>query len=286
MVASSPPSFLISLISSFLLAGTLTQNNMVVSKLWLAGHLLPDLKPYTRRETRHQDGAGLAARALAAAGSGDAARAGGGGDAAAGPLPPPSLVELVRSTVSTASLGGSGSADDADAALFASRASILESITAGSAAPADVTQLLVESIALNSTANIYSDKDGGSSILFSQFYVILDNLVLCLGGGPVAARARLASPRLWSRCHCHGPLGQSTLSPQSAAAGPAWAEGGSTLAIPLASRPTAPAPDACPPPQARSGAPATAPRLRCWTLPVCWVLTPAPCGGSSASWRR
>lgn len=145
-------------------AGTLTQNNMVVSRLWLAGQLLPDLKPYTRREAHRQgastSGAGLAARALAAA----SGSAGAGAGAAASSGPPPPLGDLVRSTMSTASLGGSGSADDNTEGVLDPRASVGALTLPGSGPPPDVAQLLVESVALNSTANIYTDKDGAPSV--------------------------------------------------------------------------------------------------------------------------
>ncbi|KAL4422348.1 hypothetical protein ABPG75_008545, partial [Micractinium tetrahymenae] len=171
--------------------GTLTQNDMVVSKLWLAGHLLPDLKPYTRRERReahrHQ-GSKPTQGGLAATGSSGEAAAVAVPDGGAAPRQPPSsLAELVRSTVSAASLGGSGSADDNDA-LFDSRSSILESVTAGSAAPADVVQLLVESIALNSTANIYSDKDGQERRTGNRTEIALLDLSRLLGANPRSLR--------------------------------------------------------------------------------------------------
>lgn len=114
---------------------------MVVSKLWLAGHLLPDLKPYTRKGPQ---GAGDKLRpwerqgAAGGSGSGGQAAVGGkqGGKAAAGGkgagggggasgLPP--LLEVLTSQDSISSICGSASMD-----ALGSRASILESITAGS----------------------------------------------------------------------------------------------------------------------------------------------------------
>ena len=160
-----------------MIAGTLTQNDMVVSKLWLAGHLLPDLKPYTRRgrpagpeAQRLWERAGGAAAPGAKAGSGKTgggkAGSGGGGDSGGSADLPP-LIELVTSHSSIASIGtslcGSTSMDSGPS----SRASILESITAGSQvgvgagaacdtsafsrhraclqAPADIVQLLMAS---------------------------------------------------------------------------------------------------------------------------------------------
>ncbi|KAL4419237.1 hypothetical protein ABPG77_010679, partial [Micractinium sp. CCAP 211/92] len=118
--------------------GTLTQNNMVVSKLWLAGHLLPDLKPYTRREPHRQGStsttAGLAKLALAAAGVPRGAK------------------------------------------------------RCGSAAPADVTRLLVESISLNSTANIYSDTDGQERATGNRTEIALLDLARLLGAKPRSLR--------------------------------------------------------------------------------------------------
>lgn len=211
-------------------AGTLTQNNMVVSKLWLAGHLLPDLKPYTRkggpassdarRPWERKGAAAAAAPGGGGAGAGGKAAGGQPGGKAAGgksgnggaELPP--LLQVLTSQDSISSICGSASMD---AFGGGSRASILESITAGSQvgravglccaaqpprgmpstsalrasalncarlallttrhplssaplaatqAPADIVQLLLESIALNSTANIYTDKDG--EVLFTQ----------------------------------------------------------------------------------------------------------------------
>lgn len=195
-------------------AGTLTQNNMVVSKLWLAGHLLPDLKPYTRREPHRQGStsttAGLAKLALAAAGGGGG---GGPGGAAATAATPP-LAELVRSTVSGASLGGSGSVDEANAALVAPQASLVEPNAAGSAAPADVTRLLVESISLNSTANIYSDTDGGRCclprtcppLLVPAVPVAAPRCFLHRIGMPCSAAAA-ARPKAFRRAEQRGSVG-------------------------------------------------------------------------------
>ena len=144
---------------------------MVVCKLWLAGHMLPDLKPYTRHDSRRggsaggeqqqgqqQQQQGLAGQALAALDAADAA------DTVAERESLPPLAEFVLSSASVASVAGStsvaGSASaDTDAEADA-LASVLQSVTAGSAAPADIVQLLVESIALNSTANIYKDAEG------------------------------------------------------------------------------------------------------------------------------
>ena len=87
---------------------------MVVSKLWLAGHLLPDLKPYTRRSQRGGSadagprswerqavvqGAGKSQGAAAQGGSG------GGGGSGRADLPP--LVQLVTSDATLSTLGGS-----------------------------------------------------------------------------------------------------------------------------------------------------------------------------------
>lgn len=121
---------------------------MVVSKLWLAGHLLPNLKPYTRRETAAPSGeARLWERAAAQgaaqgaagkpagkptgkpAGSGAAPTPGGGGGAASsGSADLPPLRELLTSQGTVSSLtGSSGSMEEAS-----SRSSILDSITVGS----------------------------------------------------------------------------------------------------------------------------------------------------------
>lgn len=117
---------------------------MVVSKLWLAGHLLPDLKPYTRRgrpgapqaQLPWEKAAGAAAGGGKAGGKAAGSKAGAGaasgssdGSGGAG-LPP--LIDVVTSQSSIASIGtslcGSASMD----AAAGSRSSILDSITAGS----------------------------------------------------------------------------------------------------------------------------------------------------------
>jgi magnesium-transporting ATPase (P-type) len=100
-------------------AGTLTQNDMVVSKLWLAGRLLPDIKPYTRHSQRPGQQQGQ-----------QHVSGGSGRESSSDKLRP--LADL---------LAGSSSG------------------TVG-AADSDAVQLLIESFALNSTANIYSDSDG------------------------------------------------------------------------------------------------------------------------------
>ncbi|PSC68202.1 calcium-translocating P-type PMCA-type [Micractinium conductrix] len=175
--------------------GTLTQNDMVVCKLWLAGHMLPDLKPYTRHDSRRggsaggeqqqgqqQQQQGLAGQALAALDAADAA------DTVAERESLPPLAEFVLSSASVASVAGStsvaGSASaDTDAEADA-LASVLQSVTAGSAAPADIVQLLVESIALNSTANIYKDAEGKERRTGNRTEVALLDLARLLGGKP------------------------------------------------------------------------------------------------------
>lgn len=141
-------------LSSF--AGTLTQNNMVVSKLWLAGHLLPDLKPYTRKSQQAAASGAQrpwerAAKAGAAAGSGSggsgkgagskaaggraaggkaaSGKGGSGGGSSGGGTDLPPLLQVVTSQGTISSICGSASMDAVGAG---SRASILESITAGS----------------------------------------------------------------------------------------------------------------------------------------------------------
>ena len=153
-------------------AGTLTQNDMVVSKLWLAGHLLPDLKPWTRR--RHggsssssssskplsTSGGGGAGGSASSSGSGDGARSwerpragskGGKGAAAAPPPSPdlPPLVAVLTSAASVTSLGSTsaasldcpeGGGSGGSGGARSSRSSMLDSLTAGSTAPADIVQ--------------------------------------------------------------------------------------------------------------------------------------------------
>lgn len=145
---------------------------MVVSKLWLAGHLHPDLKPYTRHRT-DADAASEAPRVWERPAAGKQQQQGkgtrgtrastlGGSTGSVGSAELPPLAQLLTSAGSVASMGASGGSLDY---IASSRSSILESITVGSAAPADIVQLLVESIALNSTANIYTDRDGERCLL-------------------------------------------------------------------------------------------------------------------------
>lgn len=122
---------------------------MVVSKLWLAGHLLPDLKPYTRKgqqaareSLRPWERKGAQPAAAGSGGGGTAAggarqggkaaggnAAGGSGSASGSALDLPPLLQVLTSQDSISSLCGSASMDVMG---LSSRASILESITAGS----------------------------------------------------------------------------------------------------------------------------------------------------------
>jgi hypothetical protein len=132
-------------------AGTLTQNDMVVSRLWLAGQLVPDVKRHMRRQQR--PGASTqqlrlpAADALPSGSGPPAAQSGGGGSTDA--LPPLSEL-LALPAAGAASAGADGGTGDGAAA----------GPRAGDEPCQDPLQLLVESAALNSTASIIQEPDG------------------------------------------------------------------------------------------------------------------------------
>ena len=225
---------------------------MVVSKLWLAGHLLPDLKPYTRHERRpeaqQQRWLGAASGSSGSSGAGCAiASSGSGAGSGSADLPP--LAELLLSRDSVASLGGAGSGSSGslggeEASPVSSRASILDSITAGSSTPTDIVQLLVESVALNSTANIIREDDGG---------------------------------RGWAGGGCRGPWLAWMARRHGGWLRLGWRKPRSTPRAKLRAAACVQAPPA---------ASATGLRWRCWSSGCFWAGGRARCAASSASWRR
>jgi hypothetical protein len=125
-------------------SGTLTQNEMVVSKLWLAGHTTQDLKPYTRHESvsggEKTRRSWLASSGTASSASLDHASSRDDGYASSAVENLPPLAQLLASP---------DSGREPDGADPSSGGHV-----------DDVVSLLVESVALNSTANIIVDGEG------------------------------------------------------------------------------------------------------------------------------
>lgn len=137
--------------------GTLTQNRMSVTKLWLAGELIPNVLQYTQPKVERAD------------------RSRGG-------------IRSVNGSGKSLSFAESLSSTDGAAGMFPLR----EALMSGALAP-EVVDLLCSSVALNCTANVYVDGDGEVQESGNRTEIALIQLIRAIGGDVAALRGACAA---------------------------------------------------------------------------------------------